>query len=105
VFHRLWQSFHFQLNRYIAWFITFNFVNFSWIFFRAKHWDDAVKVIHGMLGLNGILIDKGLENFFLKLNSFFFQSRNIICEYSSGKWFIKMDFRYFWVSDIFSKLE
>ncbi len=92
VFHRLWQSFHFQLNRYIAWFITFNFVNFSWIFFRAKHWDDAVKVIHGMLGLNGILIDKGLENFFLKLNIFSFKVGTLFANIPQGNGSLKWIF-------------
>jgi hypothetical protein len=31
-----------------AWFITFNFINISWVFFRAKEWDDALKVLDGM---------------------------------------------------------
>jgi len=42
------------MNRYLAWFITFNFINFSWVFFRAKDWDDALKVLYGMSGGNRI---------------------------------------------------
>lgn len=49
--HRAWKSFGFTMNRYLAWFITFNFVNITWIFFRAKEWNDAVKVLLGMIGL------------------------------------------------------
>ena len=36
--------------------ITFNFVNIAWIFFRAKEWDDAVKVLEGMFGINGVVL-------------------------------------------------
>jgi len=48
VIHRLWQSAGFKLNRIISWFITFNFINIAWVFFRAKEFDDALKVLHGM---------------------------------------------------------
>ena len=50
--HRLWQSSGLKLNPVIAWLITFNFINISWIFFRAKDLDDAFKVLRGMFGLN-----------------------------------------------------
>lgn len=54
VAHRLWQQMGFKMNALLAWFITFNFINITWIFFRAKEWDDAVNVLSGMFGLNGI---------------------------------------------------
>jgi hypothetical protein len=44
------------MNKYLAWFITFNFINFSWIFFRANQWDDAIKVLKGMVGANGVVL-------------------------------------------------
>ncbi|SFV53543.1 Probable poly(beta-D-mannuronate) O-acetylase [hydrothermal vent metagenome] len=46
--HRLWQKFNFKIHFILAWFITFNFVNISWVFFRAKEWEDAIKVLDGM---------------------------------------------------------
>ena len=46
--HRLWQKLGYQMHTYLAWFITFNFVNVTWVFFRAKDFDDAMKVLHGM---------------------------------------------------------
>lgn len=52
--NRAWQNLGFRLPKILAWFITFNFVNISWIFFRAKHWDDAINVLKGMFGFNGI---------------------------------------------------
>ncbi len=48
VLHRSWHSLGFRMNTLLAWFITFNFINFSWIFFRAKELDDAFKVLSGM---------------------------------------------------------
>ncbi len=55
VIHRSWQRYGFKLNTVLAWFITFNFINFSWVFFRAKDFSDAIKVLQGMFGLHGLL--------------------------------------------------
>ena len=46
--HRVWQSLGFKMNTILAWFITFNFVNIAWVFFRAKDWDSAIKVLKAM---------------------------------------------------------
>jgi len=48
VIHRAWQKMGFTLHHLLAWFITFNFINITWVFFRAKEWDDAIKVLKGM---------------------------------------------------------
>ena len=61
--HRLWQSIGFKLPTVIAWFITFNFVNIAWVFFRAKEWDDAIKVLSGMAGLTEIVIAQKYEKY------------------------------------------
>ncbi|RXK07215.1 MBOAT family O-acyltransferase [Halarcobacter bivalviorum] len=53
--HRLWQSIGFKLPKIIAWFITFNFVNIAWVFFRAKEWEDAIKVLKAMFGFSNII--------------------------------------------------
>jgi len=53
------------MNRYLAWFITFNFINFSWVFFRAKDWDDALKVLYGMSGGNRIVLPEFLHKVYL----------------------------------------
>ena len=60
VVHRIWNQLGFKLNNAIGWIITFNFINIAWIFFRATNWDDAIKVLHGMLGLNGIVLPSKL---------------------------------------------
>ena len=41
---------------WVSWFITFNFVNISWVFFRANEWSDATKVLSGMFDFSSIVI-------------------------------------------------
>jgi D-alanyl-lipoteichoic acid acyltransferase DltB (MBOAT superfamily) len=53
VIHRMWQQIGLKMNPFLGWFITFNFINFTWVFFRAKEWKDAVNVLQAMLGLHG----------------------------------------------------
>ena len=69
VVHRLWMKAGFHLNKILAWILTFNFVNIAWIFFRAKNWENALNIIKGMAGLNGILISphQASNPFFQKL--------------------------------------
>ena len=54
----------FSLNRYLAWFLTFNYVNITLIFFRSKTIDASLNIIKGMVGLNSsqlkLIFDKGL---------------------------------------------
>ncbi|WP_223701218.1 MBOAT family O-acyltransferase [Sutcliffiella deserti] len=54
--NRYWKSFNMKMNAILAWFITFNFVNVAWVFFRAETWEDAIKVVKGMAGLSGVEI-------------------------------------------------
>lgn len=61
VIHRAWKSLGFSMNKYLAWFITFNFINITWVFFRAREWEDTLKVLHGMMGLNGIVLSEKLS--------------------------------------------
>jgi D-alanyl-lipoteichoic acid acyltransferase DltB (MBOAT superfamily) len=58
VIHRIWAGRNIRMHRYLAWFITFNFVNIAWIFFRAKSWDSAIKVLSGMFGMSGLKLSK-----------------------------------------------
>ncbi|KHD05800.1 acetyltransferase [Candidatus Thiomargarita nelsonii] len=61
IIHRIWKNAGFRLNKILAWFITFIFINITWIFFRAKDWDDAIKVLKGIVGLNGIVLPEKLK--------------------------------------------
>ncbi len=57
---RLWDKTGIRMSRAMAWFVTFNFVNIAWVFFRAREWGDALKVLKGMCGLNGFVLSKNL---------------------------------------------
>jgi len=70
VIYHLWSKIGYKMPKVLAWFITFNFINFSWVFFRAKEWEDANKVIEGMLGLTGFIITERREKLLSFLSSF-----------------------------------
>jgi len=54
VIYRAWSKLGFKLWTWLAWLITFNFINLAWVFFRAKEWDDAIKVLSSMFVLSEI---------------------------------------------------
>ncbi|BBD07550.1 membrane bound O-acyl transferase, MBOAT family protein [Desulfovibrio ferrophilus] len=60
IVHRLWKMTGQTLPRWAAWFVTFHFVNVAWVFFRATTWDDAMKVLSGMCGFNGVTVYRSL---------------------------------------------
>ena len=62
VIHRGRSQFGFKFNKVFAWFITFNFINISWIFFRAKEWDAALKVLGGMFSFDYMVLPGVLAN-------------------------------------------
>ncbi len=37
-----------KMPKILGWFITFNFINIAWVFFRANSFHDALKVLKGM---------------------------------------------------------
>ena len=62
IFHRIWCNTGVNLNKLLAWFVTFNFINISWIFFRAEQWEDAIKVLKGMFGFSGVVLPSIFQN-------------------------------------------
>ena len=58
VIHRFWKQLGFTMPKTLAWFITFNFINIAWVFFRAKEWDDAIKVLKAMFSGEVVLNTK-----------------------------------------------
>ncbi|MGX3009978.1 MBOAT family O-acyltransferase [Helicobacter sp. 23-1044] len=54
---RGWVKLHFihftqsKIYKILAWFITFNFVNIAWVFFRAENVSGAVNLLKGMFGI------------------------------------------------------
>jgi len=60
VIHRVWHSLGFRLNKIVAWFITFNFINITWVFFRAKDFQEALNVLYSMF-FGKLIIDYHLR--------------------------------------------
>tara|TARA_B100000989_G_C19503712_1_gene455476 strand:- start:236 stop:1690 length:1455 start_codon:yes stop_codon:yes gene_type:complete len=61
VVNRIWKSLGMILPIWLSWFLTFNFVNVAWIFFRSNNWEDAIKVLKGMVGLSGVILPSFLS--------------------------------------------
>ena len=53
---KLWSKLGLKLWTWLAWLITFNFVNIAWVFFRAKEWGDAIKVLSSMFSVDNIVL-------------------------------------------------
>jgi D-alanyl-lipoteichoic acid acyltransferase DltB (MBOAT superfamily) len=70
VINRLWHLTSIKLPAVVAWFITFNFVNVAWIFFRAKEWGDAVRVLTSMFSLDNVVLPGMLKNKLYFLNEY-----------------------------------
>jgi D-alanyl-lipoteichoic acid acyltransferase DltB (MBOAT superfamily) len=62
VIHRAWSKLGIKFWTWLAWLITFNFINISWVFFRAKEWDDAIKVLGSMFSLDNVVLPGVLES-------------------------------------------
>ena len=54
IIHRAWKRLGFTLPSILAWFITFIFINITWVFFRAKDLDNALNVLRGMVNFHSI---------------------------------------------------
>tara|TARA_B100000795_G_C22806825_1_gene445602 strand:+ start:15444 stop:16916 length:1473 start_codon:yes stop_codon:yes gene_type:complete len=70
VINNYWKKSKIKINKILAWFITFNFVNISMIFFRAKEWDDAIKVLKSMFSLNNIMLPSLFKDMLSFLNEY-----------------------------------
>ena len=58
IVYRLWEKTGIKLNKFVAWFVTFNFINLTWVFFRAQSFSDACKVISAMFSLPTFDVEK-----------------------------------------------
>lgn len=52
--HRAWKSLGLRLPGAIAWFVTFMFVNFTWIIFRSPDISIAITMMHNMLDFSQV---------------------------------------------------
>ncbi len=76
VVHRFWTKLEIRLPSILAWFVTFNFVNIAWVFFRARTWEDAVRVLRAMSGIDGISLSSRFERLGVNFGSLVFMHVN-----------------------------
>lgn len=55
VVHRAWSTLNWRMPNPLAWLLTFGFVNFTWVFFRAGTLDDALRVLRGMADIDSAI--------------------------------------------------
>jgi D-alanyl-lipoteichoic acid acyltransferase DltB (MBOAT superfamily) len=60
--HLYRKLFEYKLNKYIACFLTFNYINLTFVFFRSSSLEDSINIIKGMLGMNGVEYLNYFEN-------------------------------------------
>ena len=89
---RFWSKLGFKLWTWLAWLITFNFVNIAWIFFRAKEWDDAVKVLSAMFSLDNIILSLTLKNKLSFLTEYGISFGTVFNNTNGGRWTIEVLF-------------
>ncbi len=73
VIHRVWSNLGFKMWTWMAWLITFNFVNIAWVFFRAKEWEDAIKVLSSMFSLDNVVLPEKYFKFLAEYNEVYFR--------------------------------
>lgn len=52
--HRVWKNKGLSLPNFLGWLITLFSVNVFWVFFRAKTFQDAMKVVHSMVDIGSV---------------------------------------------------
>lgn len=61
VIHRMWQKLDIAMPTVLAWLITFSFVNFAWVLFRAPTLHDALNVYQAMFLLHGLDLPESMS--------------------------------------------
>jgi len=88
VINRAWSKLGFRLWSWFAWLLTFNFVNIAWVFFRAKEWDDAVRVLTAMFNFSHLNLNIDplqISYIALFLTIIFFKNSNEISKIKFSK--------------------
>lgn len=52
IIHRIWDKFGIKLFKPLSWFITFMFINSSWVFFRSENINQALEILSKMLSFS-----------------------------------------------------
>jgi len=62
VVNNFWKKRKKKMPKFLAWLITFNFINITMVVFRAERFEDIEKILFGMFGLTGIILPSFLES-------------------------------------------
>lgn len=54
--NHLWRKTKIALPKFVNWFLTFNAVNFAWIFFRADSFQSAMNIVKTMFDVNKFVV-------------------------------------------------
>ncbi len=83
IVNHYWKKNKMKLNNILAWFITFNFVNITFVFFRAEELEDAINILKMMfmfteVNINEInvfhgpgILTRGMMDIFILTAAFF----------------------------------
>jgi len=74
-----WRRLDYDLPKWLSWSITFLCVVIAWVFFRANSVNDAMQILHAMLGLNGIILPIYLGKLSLLSNASLIRSSAYFC--------------------------
>lgn len=73
IVHRLWTRIGIKLPVLLSWLVTFAFINFTWVFFRADSLAKAINIAKAMFGFNGIVLHARLQPYFNFLTAYGFE--------------------------------
>jgi D-alanyl-lipoteichoic acid acyltransferase DltB (MBOAT superfamily) len=72
----------------VSWFITFNYINIAFVFFRANDFESAFKVLSSMFSLDYIVLHPALEHYLHPLSSFGVQFGAMFSNIEADKWLL-----------------
>lgn len=84
----IWNKFDLRLNSVISWFLTFNFLNITWVIFRSKTLEDALNILKSMMGLNYIVLPEYFKKFIFNIESESFRFGNVFETLNTDKFII-----------------
>jgi D-alanyl-lipoteichoic acid acyltransferase DltB (MBOAT superfamily) len=77
VINHYWKKTGIHLPVWLAWFITFNFLNFSFVIFRAENMEKAKAMFRAMLNENGLVLSEKYFAFLSHWQNEFFTYANV----------------------------
>jgi len=70
VINHVWKKRRLPMGSLLGWMLTFNFINLTFVIFRAQNLGEAGQVVKAMFGANGIILPKILEKRLLSLSDY-----------------------------------